>query len=175
MKTIIINSPTHGEHKVFVDDEDFELVSKYNWCIKKHGNTFYARCTTRLGINKRKEIKMHRLLLGLADPKNVVDHKDHNGLNNQRNNIRICSYSENGLNKTSHKNSSSKYLGVSLKKDKWKLSNGSIVIYKTWAARIRVNGKDKHLGHFKIEKEAAISYDLAAKKYFGEYANVNFK
>lgn len=94
----------------------------------------------------------------------VVDHKNHNTLDNQRANLRLATYSQSCANRRSFKNASSKYLGVGFEKDKQK-----------WAARIRVNKKGIRLGAFAREVDAAKAYDEAAKKYHGEFANLNFK
>lgn len=157
MKTIQV-----GHLFAFVDDEDFELVSESSWHLIKNGcgRTYYA-CTTLHG----KKVRMHRLILGASSNKEV-DHKDGNGLNNQRNNIRLCSSQQNQANQRKHRDSSSPYKGVCLKKDKPRTI--------PWCANITVLGKRIALGYFSTAKEAAIAYDKAALEYFGEFANFNF-
>ena len=151
-----------------VDDEDFEELNKHKWHIKKHRNTVYAVRTQWIVGGKGKQIhyKMHRVILGLKNPKEVCDHINHNGLDNRKSNLRVCTNKENQKNRLSKKNSTSKYLGVSLSDNKW-------------VSGISVNGKRKHLGTFDNTKDgeilAAISYDFAAIKYHGEFANLNFK
>lgn len=93
-----------------------------------------------------------------------IDHIDGNPLNNSIENLRSATRSQNNTNKRAAKNSSSKYLGVG-----WHKRD------ERWHAQICVNNKNKHLGYFTDEKEAAQSYDQAASKYFGEFANLNFK
>lgn len=142
-----------------VDDSDYSIVSKYNWHLLKVGRKEYAAMWVGTKI-----ILMHRFILGVEDNKTLVDHKDHNGLNNQQYNIRSCNRSQNGANRRSSINSTSKYLGVSWSKNKNK-----------WQAQITINGKCKNLGRSHNEVEAAKRYDEAAIKYHGEFANLNFK
>lgn len=157
MKGIKINSRKHGEKTVMVDDSDYDYLSQFNWSLLKDGYTFYA--SRRCG---KKRIKMHREILGLTDPKIMVDHKDRDGLNNQRGNLRVATHSGNNANRGSYKNSSSKYLGVSWKRDS-----------TAWEAGIKKGRKYKYLGHFKNEEDAALAYNEAAIKYHGDFANLN--
>lgn len=159
MKTITIISKTHGTHEVMVDDEDYDRVIKIKWHIRKERNVFYVASTIL-----RKSILMHRFILGVTDPKIQVDHKDRDGRNNQRFNIRLCTNSQNQMNKKAK--GASKYLGVSIARIREK--------YIYWVGAIHVNGKYIRLGYFKVEEDAAKAYDEAAKKYHGEWANLNF-
>ncbi len=160
MKEIVINSKKYGCHAVMVDDEDYELVSSKAWYLKRSANTYYA--VTNEYINGlHKHPKMHRVIFGIDDPSVFVDHKDRNGLNNQRDNLRITDYSKNGANRQATK-SSSKYLGVH-----WEKRD------KVWAAQTRINGKKKRIGSFKSEDDAAIAYNEKALEVFGEFANLN--
>lgn len=147
-----------------VDDEDFEKLNQYNWfAIKgKSDVTYYAARHSSRKSGKRKTILMHREILGITDSKKFIDHKDHNGLNCQKSNMRTCSSQENQYNRTGY--GSSDYLGVT-----WDKCNNK------WKASISINGKQKHIGRFSNEKEAAIARDEAAKKHHGEFANLNFK
>jgi hypothetical protein len=161
MKEIIIESITKGTHTVKIDDCDLALVSDYKWYLKKRGDTFYAH-STRVINGKKKCIIMHRLILGITNSKVLVDHEDHNGLNNTRKNIRVCNSSQNSSNRTARKNCTSKYLGVS-----WCNTR------KKWRATIQKGTKQKELGSFDDEKEAAKEYNRNAILVHGEYANLN--
>jgi len=144
-----------------IDDEDYEKISKFKWnAHKSNAKTYIARRT--IWINKRSyEISMHRLIMDA--PKGMeVDHIDHNGLNNQKSNLRICTQAQNSRNRSAY--GRVKYLGVAY------CSSGRCI-----RARIYSNGKNIELGSFKTEEEAAMAYDEAAKKYHGEFANLNFK
>lgn len=149
---------------VIVDDEDYELLSKYKWSLDSQG---YASTTIKKENRKWKIKSMHRLILGLTDPKIHTDHKNHNILDNRRSNLRECNASENIMNSKKDKTykgkkCSSIYKGVCWDKSKNK-----------WVAHIQINKKLKHLGRFTDEIEAAKTYDTAALKYFGEFALLN--
>ncbi len=148
---------TNSIRKVIVDNKDYKLVSKHKWYLlhskSKNYHQFYARSC---GVKK---IFLHRLILGLKNgDKRWVDHIDFNTLNNKRDNLRLCTTKQNNQHKRTYPHSS-KYKGVS------KVNH--------WAAHIQYNGKLIGLGIFKIEKDAAMAYNIAAKKYFKEFAVLN--
>jgi hypothetical protein len=147
-----------------VDDDMFEYLNQWKWCALKGGNTYYAVRTLNIKKDGKwscKSIRMHREIMN-AKKGEMVDHKYHDGLDNQKSNLRLCTQSENLKNKKS--SGTSKYLGVCwINRD------------KKWQATINLNGKNKNLGLFTNEENAAISYDKAAKIHHGEFANLNFK
>lgn len=150
--------------KALVDDEDYEKLSKYSWCVRKGRNgVFYAVRYAK--ENYSKAIFMHREILDVNDPQVVVDHIDHDGLNNRRFNIREATIQENSRNKRALKGSSSKYLGVYKVVRTYKDKTSHY-----WAAEIA----KKYLGCYKSEKEAAAIYDKEAMILYGEFANLNF-
>jgi|SRR3989304_3226465 len=158
MKEIILASG----HKVSFDDKDFDLVSAYNWYLCKSKNErLYAR--GRLKINPRIRVQMHRLIVDLL-PHEDVDHRDDDGLNNQKDNLRKCSRSQNLQNKRkfpTHLNTS-QYKGVCWDK-----------INENWKARLYLEGKRTCIGNFDSEITAAIAYNKAAQLFFGEFARLN--
>lgn len=169
MKEIPLNvfrkNANYGKYFAQVDDEDFERLSKYNWHVgilkKKH---YYAITE----INGKK-YKMHRFVLNETNPKVHVDHEDHNGLNNQKYNLRSGTPAQNQYNKLKQKNTTSKYRGVS-----WCAKiEPSGRCYPTWRAQIKFENKVRGLGHFKNEVAAAMAYNAKASEYFKEFANLN--
>lgn len=163
MKTIPL---TRGK-VALVDDEDYERLMRYQWfaCVSKDKKRWYARRNLRTDANGRRgTVPMHREIT--SAPKDCeVDHRDHDGLNNQRHNLRVCSKTDNQRNRRAQS-------GTSLFKGAhWVTQPG----WKGgWRAQIRVNGKSIHLGTFSTDTEAARAYDAAALKYFGEFAAPNF-
>lgn len=147
-----------------VDDEDYEELNKWKWYAAKHRNTFYAQRTDR--TNGKKTVKMHRFILGITDINILTDHADGDGLNNQRNNIRKATGSQNMWNRRPNKNSTSKYIGVSFDKDKRR---------KKWKAMIAVNNKSICLGRFFTEEEAHEAYKQKAIELHGEFASHSLK
>jgi len=158
MKKIVINSRKHGVKEVLVDDEDYDDLMQWKWFVTKsyYADGFYAG--RHVWDNGRKKIfQMHRHIMEVYDSKIVVDHKDHNTLNNQRSNLRPCSVKENGRNISSHKDASSKYLGVG-KSTVSDRKSGRKYIY--WSVNIKINGVKTYGGTFKFNEEGEI---LAAK------------
>jgi len=143
-----------------VDDADYDRVSAHKWSATK-ANTVYGVRKVRKADSKTTSQLLHRFILGVTDPEIQVDHKDHNGLNCQRHNLRRCVRGENDGNRRKTRGSS-QYRGVSWSKGKGK-----------WRACITI-GKSVHLGYFTDEAEAARAYDAAARTRFGIFANCNF-
>ena len=161
----------------FVDDEDFEMVSKYKWFLSIRSKTHFSARTHSKDHGRK--ISMHRFIMDVLDESCMIDHKDHNPLNNMKLNLRKCTGSQNQRNRTAKKTGRSKYLGVVYVKQMQKRFvqyKNEIVTYTSpgWAARAVVDGKAKHLGVFKDEIKAAKAYDKFVVENFGEFANPNF-
>ncbi len=144
-----------------VDDDDFEWLNQWKWCVHKTKYNVYAerRLTLKESILKPK-VRMHRIILGAT--KDVqVDHRNGIGIDNQRVNLRICTPAQNTYNSKA-KGGLSNYKGVHLYRDG-----------RTWVTKISCNGKSIHLGYHKIEENAALAYNKKARELFGEFARLN--
>jgi len=147
-----------------VDSDDFDRLSRFKWRLCRSNRTFYAFCTVSQGpLLRPRVVWLHHLVLPPPDGY-LIDHRNHNGLDNRCCNLRIATPSENQQNarKTKSK-TSSRYKGVDLVKATGK-----------WRTRIAVAGRRLFLGSFTSESDAALAYDHAALKYFGEFACLNF-
>lgn len=142
-----------------VDDDDFKMLSEFSWCSVKRKHTSYVFRTDKI---TGKQVQMHRQLMN-PERGLFVDHINGNALDNRRSNLRVVNCSQNQMNKAKVKNRSSQFKGVSFH-----------IGRKKWLAQIEMNGRPKHLGTFKCETAAAVAYNQAAKKKFGEYAALNF-
>lgn len=152
--------PVGKNHTATVSDEDHHFISQFRWYPVEASNTTYARAQYN-----GKYVFMHRLIMGVAvDRANIeIDHIDHNGLNNTRNNLRVATRKQNRANSLKKQASAtSKYKGVS------KFANA-----KAWIAQIRIDGKKVHLGSFATEEKAAAAYNAAALQHFGQFAHLN--
>lgn len=138
-----------------VDDADAEWLGQWKWRAKWCNSNFYAARTRALPGGRRRIVLMHREIAGA--PKGVmVDHRDHNTMNNRRKNLRPCTNSQNQQNR---KPRPGRLKGI--------CRNGS-----GYMARIKVNGRNIHLGTFSTEQDGHNAYREAAMRYFGEFACV---
>jgi hypothetical protein len=147
-----------------VDDEDFEYLNQWRWCLRGTGNgKFYAI----RGFRKSKKcnvtcsISMHRQLMK-PEKGYVIDHLDGNTLNNQKNNLRICTQSQNIANSKISILNTSGYKGVRYNKQN-----------KRYYAVITFNRRAISLGGYIDIIDAARAYNKAAIKFHGEFANLN--
>ena len=150
----------HGQGKfALVDDEDYERLSKYNWYT---GNGYALRCEIVNG--RKKDYRMHREVLCLPDDSPLMpDHKNHDKLDNRKENLRIATQKENSRNsRAPNMPKDSKYKGVI-----WSKKDG------LWSSVIVADGKQFWHGLYTTQREAAIAYNEAAVQRFGEFAFLN--
>lgn len=151
MKAII------GGHEVLIDDGDAHVLSSATWRVQVVGSRKY--------VYSGRRTLLHRLLLGLdGEPREhgVVDHINGNGLDNRRENIRVCRHSENLWNHGRNRHNTSGYKGVYRDKAR-----------SQWVAEISFDGKRIHLGRYATAEDAAAAYDRAAVERHGVFANHN--
>lgn len=151
-------------HTAFVDADARELVDQYRWFALVCPHTTYVRGYLRgdAGRTSREWVVLHRLLIAPPDGFDV-DHRDRNGLNNRRANLRVCTRSQNNGN-TRRTPSRSGYRGVS-----WHSQMGK------WRAHINLSDRQRYLGLFLDPWEAAQAYNVAALEQWGEFAELNMR
>ena len=186
--TITINhTPSHKQlRQIVIDKEDEEILEYCTWRTTGHEKSRRHRTEYAVGqkTNRMEQEglshlgthpKIHRLIMERALGRKLkkgehIDHIDGNGLNNRRSNLRVANHSQNLANRGKQRGSySSQYKGVCFAKsrNKWQANISSGFL---WGRE----HKTKFLGRFKCEVEAAEAYDMAALKYFGEFAKLNF-
>jgi hypothetical protein len=154
---LIITKRDGTKHVVLYDECDHELISKHKWAIVSNGPHYYCTTTTK------KTQKMHRMIFDVQEGRSVfVDHINHNGLDNRRANIRICTHAENARNARRSRANTTGFKGVSYRPE-----------IGMFVARIMYQRKSRNIGVFADAREAAIAYNIAAKELFGEFAYLN--
>lgn len=153
-------SLTQGQ-VALVDDDMFEELNQFKWCVHKKPNTFYAK---RILEGTRRPLFMHHVLLPKKEGYEI-DHIDRDGMNNQRENLRYATHSQNIANCMTKRTYG--YKGISF-------DRSTVFRSKRWQAAIRKDQKAYYLGRYETPIEAAQAYDRAAVKLFGEFALTNF-
>ena len=156
---------TQGKFAI-VDPDDYYRLCKHKWHTRKIHNGFYAVHSQRVRGEKGKveHVLMHREVLAVGEGR-FVDHANRNGLDNRKANLRAATRSENGMNRGKYRRGRyrSRYKGLS-----WHPGQ------RKWLAYIKAKGRKVYLGKFEDEVQAAKAYDLAAEKYHGDFASLNF-
>lgn len=168
--------PLHGGHFALVSPEDFERASAHRWHVKRKKSQpgkLYVQRTIRLGSGrgaKKTAETLHRFIMQAA-PGVMVDHRNGDGLDNQRHNLRCCDNAQNQRNITASKRQKrGGFKGVSWNPtaQKWEAGIG--------AGERKANGRRArlYLGVYDDPADAARAYDRAALEHFGEFAALNF-
>ena len=153
---------TQGKYAI-VDPEDYERIAKYKWFAIRFERGYYAVRTAKDSKGRQRNVRMHREIMG--EPKGkIIDHINHNGLDNRKANLRVVTRQQNTWNKRKQRGGcSSKYKGVT-----WLKRSGK------WQVRITYNGKSIFIGYFEDQVDAAKAYDAKAAELYGDYAALNF-
>jgi hypothetical protein len=160
----VVTSIPAGELWTVVDDIDAEMASQYTWHAVHYKEMIYARTNIRRN-GKMTSVRLHNLIV--QPPSGLgVDHIDHDGLNNQRSNLRIANRTQNNANTRKKLGLSSRYKGVT-----W--IGGRKKYRRPWLAQLYSQGHNHNLGQFATEAEAAAAYDAAALALWGEFAYTN--
>ena len=158
-----------GKHTIIIDTEDWDKAKVHRWRINGNSKTRYPYTATNIlhpdggwytrpdrngsRERRRKTLLLHHLILGKPEKGLVIDHKNHNGLDNRKDNLRFLTNQQNQWNSKSSKNSFSEYKGVYWNKP-----------LKKWKAYIRLFNKQIHIGYFTCEKEAARAVNNKARE-----------
>lgn len=146
-----------------VDDEEFENLAGYRWFAHRGKTTVYAYRRGPRTPGKQPCILMHRVIARASGDQDV-DHRDGDGLNNQRTNLRLANDSQNAANRTRLTSNTSGRRGVT-----WHRK------LRRWQVSIKKSRKAIYLGLFDDLDDAARAYDVAARELFGEFARPNFE
>ena len=155
------------DKEAMIDADDLERVLEFGlWCaaLDDRGR-YYSVTAHKEPSGKWKQYKLHRFILDCWGSM-PVDHRDGNGLNCRKHNLRICTTGQNARNrrKGTTLRTSSHYVGVSFERRRnW------------WIARIQTKGETTYLGHYSTQEEAAIAYDKKALELHKEFAVTNFE
>jgi hypothetical protein len=155
-----VEVPLSQGYVAIIDAADAERVLAFRWSAKPHYRTVYAHRDVRKPDGTRTKQTLHKFLTGYER----TDHRNGNGLDNRRSNLRDATASQNSQNRRRRSDNTSGFQGVSWYKRARK-----------WHAHIGVGGgPQRTLGYFTTAEEAARAYDDAARELHGEYATVNF-
>ena len=144
----------------WVSPQDFRRVVKRKWsAFRKPGGCVYAQANLKAG-GRWVRVLLHRFVMD-APAGTQVGHRNGDGLDCTRDNLRLCTHGQN-IHNQKPRAGTSRFKGVSRKTP------------TRWVAQIMANRKWKYLGLFATEEEAARAYDAAAVELHGEFARLNF-
>lgn len=154
----IVEVPLSQGLVALIDAADAERVLAHKWTARRSVNTFYALRNIYHRGEPRRTVFLHAFLTGYL----LTDHRNGNGLDNRRANLREATRTENNRNVGQRSDNTSGFKGVSWNKQRQK-----------WVAYIMIDKRQRFLGHYDNPEDAAHAYDAAAREGFGEFAWVN--
>lgn len=146
-----------------VSDKDHPYLRHSKWSRRRKRSTSDVWYAMRWNPETRINIPMQRDILGSREGY-LIDHRDGNGLNNMRSNLRFSTPLQNNRNRKIPSHNTTGYKGLRY----YPFGKGGC-----WMARIKIFGRYIQLGYYKTKEEAAIAYNIAAKKHFGAFARLN--
>lgn len=149
---------TLKNEEFYFDLEDYDKIKDYCWYIHKNSNNKNLLYVEAKDINSDRIVKLHRLIMDVSDKNIKVDHINHKGYDNRKNNLRKTTNQQNCMNHLIHSNNTSGESGISYRKD-----------LNKWRARIWYKGMCYNLGSFLNFEDAVKARKEAEIKYFGEY------
>ena len=147
----IVGIANNSQKEFYIDKEDYELVKQFTWNTKTDSDYLQTNY-------QRKKFSLHRLIMKVNNPKQQIDHINHNVLDNRKCNLRIVTNSQNQMNRNKPKQNTSGVRGVYWHKNK-----------KQWQANIQVDNKLLYLGIFDKKEDAIDARLKAEKQYFKQY------
>jgi hypothetical protein len=151
-------------YETIVDDDDFEWLKKFRWSVNL-SNPNAPRGIRNTGGRKHSGVVYIHREIARARQHEQVDHINGNPLDNRKENLRLCTAQENNWNKGLGIKNKTGYKGVfDRSKDNKK---------RPWQSKITINRKSLHLGFFETKEKAALAYNNAAKKHYGDFARLN--
>lgn len=163
---LILNSQKASPAVCRYDEADDPVISRFRWYLVQVGPSKKRYVHTYLNGHS---LSMHRLILANSCQGREIDHINGDGLDNRRDNLRICTRAENVQNSSGHRRRKCLYKGVSQVKRITGRKGG-----RQWEARICVDGKQRVIGLFHDALEAAKAYDIWARLLHGRFARLNF-
>ena len=161
MKVGTVKIPLSRGIFALIDESDLPLIEKHKWHVNKSPYNIHAATNIKQENKQWKLFKMHRFILN-APKEMQVDHINHDGLDNRRENLRLCTPSQNSANRRARKNGTSKFRGVSWHK-----------VDRKWMVALAKEGRIEYVGRFENEIEAAKAYNTKAIELHGAFAHLN--